>query len=172
LSSEQGHGFIPYGVGSFDPVPIPFRISPPVASISSGPFADPGNGKLGNIGRNSFHGPSGFYSDMSAVKKFTITERLNAQFRVDAFNVFQPPVYAFSANNGASTCIDCQGAITGRSPAWRAERLCGNCNLPFASIFNHAIRIFYRGSHRLPLFCPVLANYLWSNFQAGSFRIS
>jgi len=33
---------------------------PRAPSISSGPFADPGNGKLGNIGRNSFHGPSGF----------------------------------------------------------------------------------------------------------------
>jgi hypothetical protein len=81
---------------------------------TSGPFATNACGTIGNIGRNSFHGPSGFYSDMSAVKKFQINERLNAQFRVDAFNVFNHPVYAFSANNGASTCIDCQGGNNGK----------------------------------------------------------
>jgi hypothetical protein len=40
---------------------------------------------------------------------------------MDAFNVFNHPVYAFSANNGAQTCVDCQnvngvgnnGRITG-----------------------------------------------------------
>ena len=26
---------------------------------------------------------------------------------MDAFNIFNHPVYAFSANNGANTCIDC-----------------------------------------------------------------
>ena len=31
------------------------------------------------------------------VKKFPVTERVNAQFRMDAFNVFNHPVYAFSA---------------------------------------------------------------------------
>jgi hypothetical protein len=33
---------------------------------------------------------------------------------VDAFNVFNHPVYAFSQNNGASTCIDCQGGNNGK----------------------------------------------------------
>jgi hypothetical protein len=84
------------------------------AGVSSGPFALPQCGTVGNIGRNTFHGPSGFYSDMSVVKKFRITEKLNAQFRADAFNVFNHPVYAFSANNGANTCVDCQGGNNGK----------------------------------------------------------
>jgi len=33
---------------------------------------------------------------------------------MDAFNVFNHPVYAFSANNGAQTCIDCQGGNNGK----------------------------------------------------------
>jgi hypothetical protein len=69
---------------------------------------------LGTVGRNTFHGPAGFYSDLSMVKKFRIFERLTAQFRMDAFNVFNHPVYAFSANNGAQTCIDCQGGDNGK----------------------------------------------------------
>jgi hypothetical protein len=113
---NKGSGSFHTGVGSFDPVSHTIPYFTPVADITTtnGAFADPGFGNLGNIGRNSFHGPSGFYSDMSAVKKFQIGERLNAQFRVDAFNLFNHPVYAFSANNGASTCIDCQGGNNGK----------------------------------------------------------
>jgi hypothetical protein len=84
------------------------------AGVSSGPFTLPQCGTVGNIGKNTFHGPSGFYSDMSVVKRFRITEKLNAQFRADAFNVFNHPVYAFSANNGGNTCVDCQGGNNGK----------------------------------------------------------
>jgi hypothetical protein len=41
------------------------------------------------------------------VKNIPIGERVKAQFRMDAFNVFNHPVYAFSGNNGANPCIDC-----------------------------------------------------------------
>jgi hypothetical protein len=88
----------------------------PVADIATNPgaFADPGVGHLGNIGRNTFHGPRGFYSDLSVAKKFRVTERTSAQFRMDAFNIFNHPVYAFSQNNGANPCIDCQGGNNGK----------------------------------------------------------
>jgi hypothetical protein len=75
------------GSGSFD-VGAVRSIPSPIRSIlhtgcehyyNHWAFRRPGVGNLGNIGRNSFHGPSGFYSDMSAVKKFQITEKLNAQ---------------------------------------------------------------------------------------------
>jgi hypothetical protein len=85
-----------------------------LSGTSSGPFALPACGTIGNIGRNTFHGPSGFYSDLSVAKRFRITEKLNAQFRMDAFNIFNHPVYAFSANNGANACVDCQGGNNGK----------------------------------------------------------
>jgi hypothetical protein len=81
---------------------------------TSGPFVTPACGTIGNFGRNVFHGPKGFYSDLSVSKRFLVTERLSLQFRADAFNVFNHPVYAFSANNGAQTCIDCQGGNNGK----------------------------------------------------------
>jgi hypothetical protein len=74
----------------------------------------PACGTLGNIGRNTFHGPRGFYTDLSIVKKFRIHERLNAQFRTDFFNIFNHPVYAFSQQNGANGCVDCQGGNNGK----------------------------------------------------------
>ncbi len=85
-----------------------------VPQPSSAPFALPACGTIGNIGRNTFHGPAGFYSDASISKKFKIYERLTMQFRMDAFNVFNHPVYAFSANNGANNCVDCQGGTNGK----------------------------------------------------------
>jgi hypothetical protein len=113
---NKGTGSFHTGLGSLDPIKHTITYFTPVPNIvtTPGAFADPGKGNLGNIGRNILHGPAGFYSDMSAVKKFRITERLNAQFRVDAFNVFNHPVYAFSQNNGANGCIDCQGGNNGK----------------------------------------------------------
>ncbi len=119
--------------GSIDPVNHNLTYFTPVASLAidpnsvpvgtdlcslarptAGPFALPACGILGNFGRNTFHGPAGFYSDLSIVKKFKIHERLTAQFRTDFFNVFNHPVYAFSANNGGNTCVDCQGGNNGK----------------------------------------------------------
>ena len=54
------------------------------------------------------------YSDLSVSKSFSIGERAKAKFVFDAFNVFNHPVYAFSAQNGANTCIDCQGGNNGK----------------------------------------------------------
>jgi hypothetical protein len=79
----------------------------PLTSLG-GPFTDAGKGNLGNAGYNSLRGPAGFYSDLSVTKDIPITERVKGQFRMDAFNIFNHPVYAFSGNNGANACIDCQ----------------------------------------------------------------
>jgi hypothetical protein len=113
---DRGSGSFHTGVGKFDPITRTIPYFTPVANIvtTPGAFADPGVGNLGNIGRNTYYGPSGFYDDMSISKKFHIYERLTAQFRMDAFNIFNHPVYAFSANNGATTCIDCQGGNNGK----------------------------------------------------------
>ncbi|HST09025.1 MAG TPA: TonB-dependent receptor, partial [Terriglobales bacterium] len=106
---NKGSGSFSTSVGSLDPVAHTRYYFHPVANIVTNPgvFTDPGSGNLGNVGRNSYHGPGGFYSDLSVAKNFVITERVRAKFIMDAFNIFNHPVYAFSANNGANTCIDC-----------------------------------------------------------------
>ena len=79
-----------------------------VARPTSGGFALPACGQIGDVTRNSYRGPRGFYSDMALAKTFSITERYKAQFRFDAYNVFNHPVLAFSSTQG-NTCIDCGG---------------------------------------------------------------
>jgi hypothetical protein len=79
-----------------------------VVRPTSGGFSLPACGQIGNVGRNTYRGPRGFYSDMALAKTFNITERYKAQFRFDAYNVFNHPVLAFSSTQG-NTCIDCGG---------------------------------------------------------------
>lgn len=79
-----------------------------LARPTSGPFALPACGHIGDAGRNWLRGPHAFFSDMSLSKNFAITERMKAQFRFDAYNVFNHPVLGFSSTQG-NTCVDCAG---------------------------------------------------------------
>jgi len=72
------------------------------ARPTAGSFALPACGQIGNAGFNTFRGPHAFYDDMSLSKTFNITERYKAQFRFDAYNLFNHPVLALP--NG---CVDC-----------------------------------------------------------------
>jgi hypothetical protein len=76
----------------------------PTVSPKSGPFALPACGQIGNVGIYSYRGPHAFYDDMALSKNFTITERVKAQFRFDAYNVFNHPVLALP-----NSCVDCGG---------------------------------------------------------------
>ena len=95
-----------------------------VARPTAGPFALPACGQIGNAGFNTFRGPHAFYDDMALSKNFTITERVKAQFRFDAYNLFNHPVLALP--NG---CVDCaetrpdqryRGGFRARCPHWHA----------------------------------------------------
>jgi len=101
----------------FTPVaPLSYNVGPANAGVdsctlarpTSGAFALPACGAIGNAGFDTFFGPRGFFSDMALSKSFGITERIKAQFRFDAFNVFNHPVLGFNSNQG-NTCIDCGG---------------------------------------------------------------
>lgn len=56
-------------------------------------YTTPPAGTLGNLGRNSVVGPDFKDVDFSLIKNTKITERLNAQFRADTFDVFNHPNY-------------------------------------------------------------------------------
>jgi hypothetical protein len=77
----------------------------------SGPFSLPACGTIGNGGFDTFTGPRTFFSDLSLTKNFRITERINAKFRFDAYNVFNHVNFGFNSNQG-NTCIDCAGPTT------------------------------------------------------------
>jgi hypothetical protein len=110
-------GSLKTSVGHFDPVAGNVPFFTPVAPLAAngdteGAFLRPQKGALGS-GRNAFTGPSFFNSDMSLFKNFAITERVGAQFRFEAFNVFNH----VNLNN-PNNCIDCSGSglITSLAP--------------------------------------------------------
>jgi Carboxypeptidase regulatory-like domain/TonB dependent receptor len=99
----------------FDPVaplafgPVPANVDAcTLARPTSGPLVLPACGHIGNAGRNWLHGPSAFFSDLSVAKNFSLSEKYRAQFRFDAYNVFNHPVLGFGSTQG-NTCIDCAG---------------------------------------------------------------
>ncbi|HZW92110.1 MAG TPA: TonB-dependent receptor [Candidatus Eremiobacteraceae bacterium] len=108
---DKGSGSFHTGAGGLQisPAGVPFRqFFTPLASLT-GPFTDPGKGNLGNIGVFSYRGPRVFYADATLVKNFLLTERAKLQFRMDAFNVFNHPVFGFNNNQNGGTCVDCAG---------------------------------------------------------------
>ena len=109
-STGADQGFVT-SASSYDPVGRSRRIFTPVAPLAangaqSGPFVRPAFGSFGNIGRDSFHGPTDYFADASLFKNFTVTERVKGQFQFQAFNVFNHvPLGLPSANN--ARCVDC-----------------------------------------------------------------
>ena len=109
-STGADQGFVT-SASSYDPVGRSRRIFTPVAPFAangaqSGPFVRPAFGSFGNIGRDSFHGPTDYFADASLFKNFTVTERVKGQFQFQAFNVFNHvPLGLPSANN--ARCVDC-----------------------------------------------------------------
>jgi len=88
----------------------------PTNGSTSGAFARPAVGQFGNVGRNTFYGPRSFTADLALLKNVKVTERVNFQFRVEGFNIFNHPVLGFNSAQG-NHCIDCTiasgaGAIT------------------------------------------------------------
>jgi hypothetical protein len=116
-------GSFKVGAGSFDPVSHTVNYFTPVSALSypdlttltvgtdicnlshptSGPFQLAPCGTTGTSGRNRFRGPGAFTDDMSVAKNFHFTERFSGQFRMDAFNIFNHPVYGFSAQDYGAT---------------------------------------------------------------------
>jgi hypothetical protein len=60
---------------------------------SNAQYIQAGYGALANIGRNTLQLPAINDVDVSAVKRFTITERFRIEFQVQALNVLNHPQY-------------------------------------------------------------------------------
>ncbi|QMV19400.1 TonB-dependent receptor [Granulicella sp. 5B5] len=59
-------------------------------------------GTVGNAQRNSEFGPHFRHIDLSVFKDFPVTERVNAQFRVEAFDITNTPDYFIPNNNNSA----------------------------------------------------------------------
>jgi hypothetical protein len=63
-------------------------------SVNPAAFSTPPSGQQGTEPRNDIYGFGLTQVDLSIARKFIITERLNLQFRTDAFNVLNHPNFA------------------------------------------------------------------------------
>ena len=98
---------------------------------TSGPWRRPALGQFGNSERNEGRGPRFFNTDLSVFKRIPVTERLNAQFRMEVFNFFNhlnlgtPGVFFSEFGFGGSTCVDCNPADDGviRAAGGRMRRV-------------------------------------------------
>ncbi len=90
-------------------------------------FIQPLPGTYGNAGRNTLPGPSIIETDISAAKKFFISERVGLQFRGEIFNLFNhtnfntpnPVVYAAATGGPSPTA----GVITSTATSSRQVQL-------------------------------------------------
>ena len=56
-------------------------------------------GCVGNLGRNTFIGPSYWSADISLSKTFALSDKLHLQFKAEAFNVFNHTNFLIGSNN-------------------------------------------------------------------------
>jgi hypothetical protein len=85
--------------------------NPQDAAAGTGVFKNPGLDTIGNVGRNTFFGPSFFNADLSIAKTVTIHENIAMKFRMDAFNGFN---HINPGNPGGN--IESDGTIGGAAP--------------------------------------------------------
>ena len=92
------------------------------------------------------------------MKNFSITERVKAQFRVDAFNLFNHPVLGFSSNQG-NTCVafglndsEVTAAVNARPDHRYRKRHADACSGIRGSVDLLSFFILNLGSLRAPLF--------------------
>jgi hypothetical protein len=88
-----------------------------VTWINAAAFVNPAPGTLGTSPRNGYYGPGYASTDFSVVKNTKITERINTQFRIEMFNLFNrvnlaPPSGTVGSGLGitADTIGDYNGA--------------------------------------------------------------
>ncbi len=75
------------------PVQIFGGIGPGTQYFDKTVFSAPAANTFGNLGRNVLHGPNLFDIDASIFRRFPIRERLNLEFRAEAFNLTNTPQY-------------------------------------------------------------------------------
>jgi hypothetical protein len=77
-------------------------------------FAQPAEGRLGNLGRNTERGPGVNNLDLALFKNFTVTRGIRLQFRLESFNALNHTQFATVSANLAARNF---GVVTSARPA-------------------------------------------------------
>jgi hypothetical protein len=89
---SAGHSTEPNLVGS-GPVEIFGNTGPGQLWFDTSRFAQPPSRTIGNAGPNVINGPGVFSLDASVFRRFRIKEGVNMEFRVEAINATNTPIY-------------------------------------------------------------------------------
>jgi len=85
------------GNGGYERPNVVGRLNPPNQNkahwLDRSSFATPAQYTYGNLGRNALRAEFYKGADMSLLKEFPIYDRIRARFDVDAFNVFNHPIF-------------------------------------------------------------------------------
>jgi Carboxypeptidase regulatory-like domain len=85
------------------PLLILHGVGPNNPWFTTSSFAAPAGATFGNVGRNSFSGPSFFDLDTALSKSIRMTERFNLDLRLEAFGATNTPQFFFAPNGGSAT---------------------------------------------------------------------
>jgi Carboxypeptidase regulatory-like domain len=103
ISEAYGNRTVPNNGGGRD---RPNQIANPRGNRSlhqffnTAAFAPQPTGTIGSTPRNSLFGPNYRHVDLSLFKDFTVTERVNLQFRAESYNVSNTPSYIIPLGSG------------------------------------------------------------------------
>jgi hypothetical protein len=81
--------------------------------INPAAFSIPQAGTFGNSGRNSLTGPGLAQLDLTLSKRFAVTERVNVEFRAEAYNILNHTNFANPANVRLSAGLPSGGTFAG-----------------------------------------------------------
>jgi len=89
-----------------------------ISDPGTGIFKNPGPDTVGNVGHNTYIGPSFFNADLSISKTLTIHENIATKFRMDAYNGFN---HISPGNPGGN--IESDGTIGGGAAGYLPRQL-------------------------------------------------
>jgi hypothetical protein len=91
-----------------------------VATFPGQVFFNPKAGEIGTLQRLSLDAPSIFQLDLSLSKRHRIGSRYSAEFKIEAFNLFNSPIFDFADTDINSTTF---GRITQLEPNATTSRV-------------------------------------------------
>ena len=111
-------GFVPKSSGKGQRSYYTAQTTNLITDPGTGVFKNPGLDTVGNVGRNTYFGPSFFNSDLAISKTVTIHEAIATRFRMDAFNAFN---HINPGNPGGN--IESAGTISALAPGSTPRQL-------------------------------------------------
>jgi len=113
-TNRSGNGETSGGPPSYNPAFTgPIITGDPTRWFNPNAFIEPAFGTFGNVQQHSFRGPSNRTVDFSIFKTTAVTERLNVEFRAEAFNILNHTNFAEPGNLAGGNTVSAFSSTVG-----------------------------------------------------------